>query len=79
MLEGLMVGFGDVLQPFNLLLLFLGTALGLFVGALPGLSSPMAIVILLPLTYTMEPLTALLTMIGVYVGTKLGGSFSAIL
>lgn len=79
MIEGLIGGFGDVVQPWNLLLLFLGTGLGLMVGALPGLSSPMAIVILLPLTYTMEPLSALLTMIGVYVGTKLGGSFAAIL
>ena len=79
MIEGLIGGFGDVFQPMNLLLVFLGTALGILVGALPGLSSPMAIVILLPLTYTMAPLPALLTMIGVYVGTKLGGSFSAIL
>lgn len=79
MLEGLIGGFGDVFLPLSLLMLFAGTALGLLVGALPGLSSPMAIVILLPLTYTMEPLSALLTMIGVYVGTKLGGSFSAIL
>ena len=79
MIEGLMGGFAEVLVPLNLLLLFSGTALGLLVGALPGLSSPMAIVILLPLTYSMAPITALLTMIGVYVGTKLGGSFPAIL
>ena len=79
MIEGLIGGFGDVFQPWNLLAVFMGTALGLLVGALPGLSSPMAIVILLPVTYTMEPLPALLTMIGVYVGTKLGGSYSAIL
>ena len=79
MLEGLLGGFADVLEPLNLVLLFLGTALGILVGALPGLSSPMAIVILLPVTYAMAPLPALLTMIGVYVGTKLGGSFAAIL
>ena len=79
MFEGLMGGFADCFEPFNLLLLFLGTFLGLLVGALPGLSSPMAIIILLPVTYSFEPLPALLTMIGVYVGTKLGGSFSAIL
>lgn len=79
MIEGLIGGFGDVLQPWNLAAVFLGTLLGLMVGALPGLSSPMAIVILLPITYSMAALPALLTMIGVYVGTKLGGSFSAIL
>ncbi len=79
MFEGLSGGFGEVIQPLNLLLLFAGTAGGILVGALPGLSSPMAIVILLPLTYTMDAVPALLTMVGVYVGTKLGGSFSAIL
>ena len=79
MFEGLLGGFANCFEPFNLLLLFLGTFLGLLVGALPGLSSPMAIIILLPVTYSLEPLPALLTMIGVYVGTKLGGSFSAIL
>lgn len=79
MIEGLIGGFGDVFQPWNLLAVFAGTALGILVGALPGLSSPMAIVILLPITYSMEALPALLVMIGVYVGTKLGGSYSAIL
>ncbi|WP_175570402.1 tripartite tricarboxylate transporter permease [Vannielia litorea] len=63
----------------NLTLIFLGTALGLLVGALPGLSSPMAIIVLLPITFRMETLPAFALMIGIYVGTKLGGSFSAIL
>jgi len=75
----MILGFTVVSTPLNLFLLFIGTALGNLVGALPGLSSPMAIIVLLPLTYSMEPLPALLLMIGVYVGTKLGGSYSAIL
>ena len=79
MLEGLLGGFAAVLEPTNLVLVFLGTALGLLVGALPGFSSPMAIVVLLPLTYKMPTLSALVVMMGVYVGTKLGGSFPAIL
>ena len=79
MIEGLLQGFGTVAEPINLVLVFIGTALGIMVGALPGLSSPMAIIVLLPITYAMEPLPALLLMIGIYVGTKLGGSFSAIL
>ena len=66
MFEGLIGGFYECLQPFNLILLFLGTFLGLLVGALPGLSSPMAIIILLPVTYSLDPLPALLVMIGVY-------------
>lgn len=78
-MEPLLAGFASVLEPFNFLLVLGGTALGILVGAMPGLSSPMAIIVLLPLTYTMAPLPALLAMVGVYVGTKLGGSFSAIL
>jgi len=79
MIEGLSGGFLSVAAPFNLFLLFIGTGLGILVGALPGLSSPMAIIVLLPLTYSLNTLPALLMMIGVYVGTKLGGSYSAIL
>jgi len=79
MLEPLIGGFADALQPMNLLMTVTGTALGIAVGALPGLSSPMAIIVLLPLTYGMETLPALLLLMGVYVGTKLGGSYSAIL
>lgn len=79
MIEGLFGGFLSVAAPFNLFLLFVGTGLGILVGALPGLSSPMAIIVLLPLTYSLNTLSALLMMIGVYVGTKLGGSYSAIL
>ena len=79
MAEGLLEGFAAMLMPANLVLLFAGTALGILVGALPGLSSPMAIIVLLPITFTMETLPAFALMIGIYVGTKLGGSFSAIL
>lgn len=78
-MSGLWQGLAAAAEPMNLLLTFAGSALGVLVGAMPGLSSPMAIIVLLPLTYGMEPLPALLTMIGVYVGTKLGGSFSAIM
>ncbi|MEV8468901.1 tripartite tricarboxylate transporter permease [Fluviibacterium sp. DFM31] len=79
MLEGLIQGFVEMSSLSNLALLFVGTALGILVGALPGLSSPMAIIVLLPITFAMETLPAFAIMIGIYVGTKLGGSFSAIL
>lgn len=79
MFEGLFSGFQDMLAISNLALIFVGTGLGLLVGALPGLSSPMAIIVLLPITFAMETLPAFALMIGIYVGTKLGGSFSAIL
>ena len=79
MIEGLIGGFGHLADPINILLIFAGTALGIIVGALPGLSSPMAITVLLPLTYPLNPIPAIVLLMGVYVGTKLGGSFSAIL
>lgn len=79
MIEGLIQGFVDMGTPSNLMILFIGTALGILVGALPGLSSPMAIIVLLPITFRMETLPAFALMMGIYVGTKLGGSFSAIL
>ncbi len=79
MVAGLIQWFIDVSSVGNLIILFIGTALGILVGALPGLSSPMAIIVLLPITFRMETLPAFALMIGIYVGTKLGGSFSAIL
>lgn len=79
MLDGLLQAFGTITQPADLALILLGTVLGLLVGALPGLSSPMAIIVLLPITYSMSPLAAFEIMMGIYVSTKLGGSFASIL
>ena len=79
MIEGLLQGFVDIGTPYHLFLILAGTSLGLLIGALPGLSSPMAIIVLLPITYNMETLAAFDLMIGIYVGTKLGGSYSSIL
>lgn len=79
MFDGVLLGFTALLDPMIILVIAAGTALGIFVGALPGLSSPMAIIVLLPLTYSFPPLAALTMMMGVYVGTKLGGSYAAIL
>ncbi|CAN0513729.1 unnamed protein product, partial [Laminaria digitata] len=79
MIDGLLHAFTTVSAPSHLALILLGTMLGLMVGALPGLSSPMAIIVLLPITYSLEPLSAFELMMGIYVSTKLGGSFSSIL
>ena len=79
MIEGLIDAFATVSAPSHLFLILVGTFLGLLVGALPGLSSPMAIIVLLPITYSMSPLAAFEIMMGIYVSTKLGGSFASIL
>lgn len=74
------IGFmASVFTPWNLLISFIGSLLGVLVGAIPGLSAPMVIVVLLPITYKMEPLPALLLLIGIYNASKLGGSFPAVL
>lgn len=79
MIDGLISAFATVSGPSHLLLILIGTVLGLLVGALPGLSSPMAIIVLLPITYQLDPLSAFELIMGIYVSTKLGGSFASIL
>ena len=58
---------------------FLGVLWGIFGGALPGISPSIAMALLLPLTYGMEPITAIVLLAGVYVGAEYGGSIPAIL
>jgi putative tricarboxylic transport membrane protein len=68
-----------VLSPMNLFLIVLGTLFGMVCGALPGLSSSMAIILVLPFTYSMNPVTAIVMLVAVYIGGACGGSISAIL
>lgn len=66
-------------SPLNFLAIALSTALGIIMGALPGFGATTGLIIVLPLTYSMEPGTALITLTGVYVGAEYGGSISSIL
>ena len=75
----MMTGLVNVLTPFNLAAVVFGTGLGIFVGAMPGLSATMAIAILLPLTFNMPPATGLSMLASLYMGAMYGGSISAIL
>ncbi|MCW4627699.1 MULTISPECIES: tripartite tricarboxylate transporter permease [Marinomonas] len=59
--------------------MIIGTAVGIAIGALPGLSATMGIAVLIPLTFTMEPLVALGMIAGIYNGAMYGGSIPAIL
>lgn len=72
-------GLTLVLQPLNLLLMALGTMVGIFFGAVPGLSSVMAIALFLPMTYSMEPGVGLALLMSLYIGSVSGGLISAIL
>lgn len=78
-MNGVIGYLSTAFTPVNLLITFVGSLLGILVGAIPGLSAPMVIVVLLPITYKMEPLPALLLLIGIYNASKLGGSFPAVL
>ena len=68
-----------LLAPGTLLAMLVGTAIGIGVGALPGLSATMGIAVLIPVTFTMPPVAALGMIAGIYNGAMYGGSIPAIL
>lgn len=74
-LDGLMTA----LQPVNLLWLVFGAFLGTIVGILPGLGAATGVAILIPLTFGMDPVSALILMAAIYYGALFGGSRSSIL
>lgn len=76
---GIASGLLNALSPYNLILMVAGTFLGVVVGALPGLNSSIAMGILIPLTYSMDPAAALCILAGIYTGSTAGGSVTAIL
>lgn len=75
----LLAGISNVLTWWNLLLIIGGTLLGMFVGAMPGLSATMALALLLPITFSMDPGAGLSMLASLYVGASYGGSIAAIL
>lgn len=78
-LSNLFEGFGTALTPMNLVWVVVGALLGTAVGVLPGLGSAMAVALLLPVTFTLEPTSALIMFAGVYFGGLFGDSISGIL
>lgn len=71
-------GFGEALQPVNLLMLVVGVMVGLFVGALPGLGSVNGVAILLPLTFLVPPNAAIIFLAAIYYGAMYGGAISSV-
>ena len=71
-------GFGEALQPINLLMLVIGCMVGLFVGALPGLGSVNGVAILLPLTFLVPPNAAIIFLAAIYYGAMYGGAISSV-
>ncbi|WP_129787018.1 tripartite tricarboxylate transporter permease [Promicromonospora panici] len=79
MLDNLVLGFQTALTVENLLWCFLGVLLGTVIGLLPGLGSTTGVAVLLPLTFTLEPVTALIMLAGIYYGAQYGGTITSVL
>ena len=79
LLDNLGLGFATALSPWNLLYAFVGCLLGTAVGVLPGLGPLATIAMLLPLTFSLPPVSALIMLSGIYYGAQYGGSTTAIL
>jgi putative tricarboxylic transport membrane protein len=78
-LVDLLHGFEVALQPNNLLWCFVGVLFGNLVGVLPGMGALAAISLLLPLTFAMKPVAAILMLAGIYYGSQYGGAICSIL
>jgi putative tricarboxylic transport membrane protein len=78
-LSALMQGFGVILTPMNMGLMFVGIILGVIIGVLPGLGGANGVAILLPLTFTMSPTSAIVMLSCIYWGALFGGAITSIL
>ena len=78
-----MENFSEVLSLFfvwdNFIAIAIGVFLGVVIGAIPGLTTTMAVALALPFTFSMEPVSAILLLVGIYKGGMYGGSITAIL
>ncbi|MDD5479130.1 tripartite tricarboxylate transporter permease [Rhodoferax sp.] len=79
LIANLAMGFGVAATPINLLYAFVGCLLGTLIGVLPGIGPVATIAMLLPTTYALPPVSALIMLAGIYYGAQYGGSTTAIL
>jgi TctA family transporter len=77
--NNLALGFGVAVTPINLVYGFVGCILGTLIGVLPGIGPVATIAMLLPATYALPPVSALIMLAGIYYGAQYGGSTTAIL
>ncbi|MDN6883682.1 tripartite tricarboxylate transporter permease [Variovorax sp. CAN2819] len=78
-ISALMQGFYVILSPMNIGLMFVGIILGVLIGVLPGLGGANGVAILLPLTFTMSPTSAIIMLSCIYWGALFGGAITSIL
>jgi len=79
MLEHLILGFQVALQPVNLFYCFAGVFIGTLIGVLPGIGPVGAMSLLLPATFSVSPVGAIIMMSGIFYGAQYGGSTTSIL
>ena len=72
-------GFAVVAEPENLLYCLIGVVIGMLIGVLPGLGPAATIAILLPLTFGLEPVTAIIMLAGIFYGAQYGGTITSVL
>ncbi|WGD29003.1 tripartite tricarboxylate transporter permease [Ancylobacter sp. WKF20] len=72
-------GFGIASDPFNILLMAIGILLGVIIGVLPGLGGANGVAILLPLTFSMSPTSAIILLTCIYWGALFGGAITSVL
>jgi putative tricarboxylic transport membrane protein len=78
-LSAVIDGFAVVLEPTNLLYCLVGVVIGMLIGVLPGLGPAATIAILLPVTFGMEPVTAVIMLAGIFYGAQYGGTITSVL
>jgi putative tricarboxylic transport membrane protein len=79
LLNSILLGFHTALEPANLLYCFIGAVLGTLIGVLPGIGPVATISILLPITFKITPIAAIIMLAGIYYGAQYGGSLTSIL
>src|SRR5213080_4938780 len=78
-IENLFLGFQIAISPYNLFVAVIGITLGTIIGVLPGLGGANGVAILLPLTFTMPPTSAIILLTSLYWGALFGGAITSIL
>lgn len=78
-MDTLLIALHNVFSLPGLLSVFCGTAIGIFVGAMPGLGPSMGVALLIPLTFALSPSISLLLLVSLYLAAEYGGSISAVL
>jgi len=79
MIEGISIGINTAFSGYNIFMVIIGCFAGTIIGMLPGLGPMSAIALMIPITYSFDPASAMILMAGVYYGAIFGGSTSSIL